>query len=60
MSRGEQETRRISFQQQLDKLRLKIDALPEDRRPHLHGLANEIEHQHRQLQDKKFQHHAIG
>jgi hypothetical protein len=39
-----------SFQQRLQRLRIKIDSLPEAQRPHLVDLAETIARQHRQLQ----------
>jgi hypothetical protein len=41
-----------SFQQKLQRLRLKIDSLPETQRPHLIDLAETIARQHRRLQNK--------
>jgi hypothetical protein len=41
-----------SFQQKLQRLRLKIDSLPQVQRPHLIDLAETIERQHRQLHAK--------
>jgi hypothetical protein len=40
-----------SFQQRLQRLRLKIDSLPETQRPHLVDLAETIARQHRQPQN---------
>lgn len=41
-----------NFQQRLQRLRIKIDSLPEAQRPHLCDLADTIARQHRQLQNK--------
>jgi hypothetical protein len=46
-----------SFQQRLQRLRLKIDSLPETQRPHLVDLAETIARQHRQLQNRVSHHH---
>ncbi|HXK36387.1 MAG TPA: hypothetical protein VJ553_02300 [Candidatus Paceibacterota bacterium] len=42
-----------SFQDRLDRLRLKIDSLASDQQFHLHQLANVIEEQRRRLQESK-------
>ena len=44
------------FQQRLQRLRLKIDSLPETQRPHLIDLADAIARQHRQLQHRTSHH----
>ena len=46
-----------SFQQRLQRLRLKIDSLPKTQRPHLVELAETIVRQHRQLQDRVSHNH---
>ncbi len=46
-----------SFQQRLQRLRIKIDSLPEAQRPHLVNLAETIARQHRQLQNRVSLHH---
>jgi hypothetical protein len=46
-----------SFQQRLQRLRIKIDWLPEAQRPHLYDLADAIARQHRQLQSKVSHNH---
>ena len=46
-----------SFQQRLQRLRLKIDSLPEMQRPHLIDLAETIARQHRQLQNRVSHNH---
>jgi hypothetical protein len=46
-----------SFQQRLQRLRLKIDSLPETQRPHLIDLAETIARQHRQLQNRVSHNH---
>jgi len=53
MSREAQTEAGESFQQRLQRLRIKIDSLPETQRPHLSDLADAIAKQHRQLQAKK-------
>jgi len=45
------------FQQRLQRLRLKIDSLPEMQRPHLIDLAETIARQHRQLQNRVSHNH---
>lgn len=46
-----------SFQQRLQRLRLKIDSLPKTQRPHLVDLAETIARQHRQLQNRVSHNH---
>ena len=46
-----------SFQQRLQRLRIKIDLLPQTQRPHLADLAETIARQHRQLQNRTSQRH---
>ena len=46
------------FQQKLDRLRMKIDLLPEPHRPHLYELADTIAVQHRRIQNRKPHNHA--
>ena len=46
-----------SFQQRLQRLRSKIDSLPQAQRPHLVDLAEAIARQHRQLQDRVTHNH---
>ncbi len=41
-----------SFHERLERLRIKIDSLPESQRPHLYGLADSIARQHRRLEQK--------
>ena len=53
MSQHETPTADADFDQQLQKLRLKIDSLTPEQRPHLYELADTITRQHRRLQDRK-------
>ena len=46
-----------TLEDQLRRLRLKIDLLPESQRPHLIDLASTIARQHRKLQKKVPQNH---
>jgi hypothetical protein len=46
------------FRDRLERLRLKIDALPEALRPHLVALAETIDCQHRRLQSRIAHSHA--
>ena len=46
-----------SFHKRLQRLRIKIDSLPETQRPHLIDLAETIARQHRQLQNRTSHHH---
>ena len=46
-----------SFQRRLQRLRIKIDSLPETQRPHLIDLAETIARQHRQLQNRVSHNH---
>lgn len=41
-----------SFHEKLERLRIKIDSLPQAQRPHLIDLAETIARQHRHLQTK--------
>jgi hypothetical protein len=41
-----------SFEQKLNRLRIKIDSLPQSQRPHLIDLADAMTRQHRQLQTR--------
>ena len=41
------------FEQQLTKLRMRIDLLPQEQRSHLYELAETIAEQHRQLHERK-------
>ena len=43
------------FDRKLRKVRLKIDSLPPEHRPHLYELADTIASQHRRLQQKATQ-----
>ena len=43
----------VSFQDRLDRLRLKIDSLATEQQFHLHQLANVIEEQRRRSQETK-------
>ncbi len=43
--------------ERLQRLRIKIDALPESQRPHLIDLADEIARQHRRLHTRVSQNH---
>jgi len=45
MSRDEGKPAGESFEQKLDKLRMRIDLLPESQRPHLYELADTIKQQ---------------
>ena len=38
-----------TFQQKLDRIRLKIDLLPAEQRPHLYELADVVQRQHRRM-----------
>ncbi len=42
-----------SFEQKLQRLRLKIDLLPLEHRPHLHELADTITEQHGRLRSRE-------
>lgn len=42
-----------TFQQKLERLRLKIDLLPAEHRPHLYELADTIAGQRRRLRKRK-------
>lgn len=53
MSRHEEPTADEGFDRKLDRLRLKIDLLPETQRPHLCELADIIARQRRRLQNRK-------
>ena len=57
MSRHENPTTEAEFEQKLQKLRLKIDLLPAEHRPHLHELADTIARQHRRLRNRKSRNH---
>ena len=46
-----------TFQQKLERLRLKIDLLPAEHRPHLCELADTIAEHHRRLQNRKSRNH---
>jgi hypothetical protein len=48
-----------SFQQKLQRLRLKIASLPKSQRPHLYGLADVIARQHEQLHNRTSQSHDV-
>jgi hypothetical protein len=48
---------RENLQERLQRLRIKIDALPEAQRPHLIGLAETIARGHRRLQNRISHHH---
>ncbi len=41
------------FEQKPSRLRMRIDRLPPEQRPHLAELADAISRQHRHLEDKK-------
>lgn len=46
-----------NFEQKLEKLRMRIDLLPAEQRPHLVELADAISQQRRRWQDKKSDNH---
>ncbi len=50
MPRDKGRTPRDEFEQKLDKLRMKIDLLPESQRPHLYELADTIRQQCRRTE----------
>jgi hypothetical protein len=56
-TRGIQTEAGESFHERLQRLRIKIDSLPETQRPHLVDLAETIARQHRQLQNRVSHNH---
>ena len=46
-----------TFQEKLERLRMRIDLLPEAHRPHLYELADTIARQNRRLQNGKSRNH---
>lgn len=59
MTRQESQLEKEDFDQQLNKLRLKIDLLPEKQRWHLRQLADTIAEQHERLQNRKSVSHDV-
>jgi len=49
----EKTTQDEGFEQKLHRLRLRIDQLPPEQRPHLYELADTIARQNRHLEDRK-------
>ena len=47
-----------SFERELDRLRLKIDSLPVEQRPHLVALADTIKQQNRRLKTHEYKDQA--
>jgi hypothetical protein len=47
------------FEQELARLRLKIDLLPEAQRPHLYELAETIARQHRTPKNRESRNHEV-
>ncbi len=48
---------RKNFHEKLQRLRLKIDSLPQTQRPHLIALAETIDREHRRLHQRTTLHH---
>ncbi len=57
MSKQERPQGDETFQHKLERLRMKIDSLPETHRPHLYELADTIAVQHRRFQNRKTRNH---
>ncbi|NQU26254.1 MAG: hypothetical protein HQ567_33625 [Candidatus Nealsonbacteria bacterium] len=49
MSSHETSAKEKGFGQRLEDLRIQIDALPTDKRPHLYAMADEVQRQHVQM-----------
>ena len=49
MSSHETRVSEEKFGQRLEEMRIQIDALPADKRPHLYAMADEVQRQHAQM-----------
>ncbi len=49
MSSPEASVSEETFGQHLEEMRIQIDALPADKRPHLYAMADEVQRQHAQM-----------
>ena len=57
VSRHDQRRKDEDFDQRLQRLRLKIDLLPPQQRPHLYELADAVAEHHRRSQSRKSRSH---
>ncbi len=60
MSPREKPPAGVGLEQRLQKLRLRIDLLPSEQQPHLYELADAVEQQHRQLNNKDLRNNDVG
>jgi len=49
MSSHETSVSEENFGQHLEEMRIQIDTLPADKRPHLYAMADEVQRQHAQM-----------